>query len=86
LKVRPAAGIGSSPLFDLFSRPTYVLEDFFGGNLIAMTIPKEHPGRLAYISEFIEKAKASGLVQSAITHSGWRGVHVAPQGYPAAQK
>jgi polar amino acid transport system substrate-binding protein len=60
-----------------------VLEDFFGANFTAMTVPKGHPGRLAYVSEFIEEAKASGLVRSAIVNSGWHGVHVAPPGYPA---
>ena len=63
-----------------------VLEDCFGANFTAMTIPKGHPEWLAYISEFVEEAKASGLVQRAITRSGWAGVHVAPPGYPAVQK
>jgi polar amino acid transport system substrate-binding protein len=63
-----------------------VLEDCFGANFTAMTIPRGKPERLAYIGEFIEEAKASGLVQSAITQSGWRGVHVAPQGYPTAKE
>jgi polar amino acid transport system substrate-binding protein len=63
-----------------------VLDDFFGANFTAMTVPKGNPDRLAYISEFIEEAKASGLVQHAITHSGWRGVHVAPPGYSIAKE
>jgi polar amino acid transport system substrate-binding protein len=54
-----------------------VLEDFFGANFTAMTVPKGHPERLAYISDFIEEAKASGLAERAIVRSGWRGVHVA---------
>jgi polar amino acid transport system substrate-binding protein len=37
-------------------------------------------GRLAYISEFIEEAKATGLVERAIERGGLRGVHVAPSG------
>jgi hypothetical protein len=35
-------------------------------------------GRLAYISEFIEEAKATGLIQRAIEGAGLRGVRVAP--------
>jgi len=62
-----------------------VLDDFFGANFTAMTVPKGHAERLAYISEFIEEAKASGLVQRAIVNSGWRGVHVA-LGYPTTQE
>ncbi len=63
-----------------------VLDDFFGANFTAMTVPKGQPERLAYISDFIEDAKASGLLQSAIINSGWRGVHVAPPGNSPAQK
>jgi polar amino acid transport system substrate-binding protein len=60
---------------------SWVIEDCFGANFTAMTVPKGHAERLAYISEFIEEAKSSGLVQRAITRSGWRGVHVAPLSY-----
>ena len=63
-----------------------VLEDYFGANFTAMTVPKGQAQRLAYVSEFIEEAKASGLLHRAITQSGWRGVHVAPPGYPTAQE
>jgi polar amino acid transport system substrate-binding protein len=59
-----------------------VLDDYFGANFTAMTLPKGNPDRLAYIGEFIEESKASGLVQRAIINSGWRGVHVAPPGNP----
>jgi polar amino acid transport system substrate-binding protein len=57
-----------------------VLDDCFGANFTAMAVPQEQSGRLAYISEFIEEAKASGLVQRAINDSGWRGVRVAAKG------
>ena len=56
-----------------------VLDDYFGATFTAMTVPKGHPDGLAYIGEFIEESKASGLVQRAIINSGWRGVHVAPR-------
>lgn len=59
-----------------------VLETRYGANRQAMAVPKGNAGRLAYISEFIEEAKASGLVQRAIEHGGLRGVHVAPLGNP----
>ena len=45
-----------------------------------MAVPQEQSGRLSYISEFIEEAKASGLVQRAINDSGWRGVRMAAKG------
>jgi polar amino acid transport system substrate-binding protein len=63
-----------------------VLEDHYGANLLAMAVPKDQAGRLAYFSEFIEEAKASGLVQRAIERAGQRGIRVAPAGSPTAQK
>jgi polar amino acid transport system substrate-binding protein len=58
-----------------------MLEDRFSVSLAALAVPKGHPGWLAYFSEFIEQAKASGFVQRAIEREGVRGVQVAP---PAA--
>jgi len=55
-----------------------VLEDHYGANLLGMVVPKGQVARLAYISEFIEQAKASGLVQQAIERSGLPGHQVAP--------
>jgi len=55
-----------------------VLEDHYGANLVGMVVSKERTARLAYISEFIEQAKASGLVQQAIERSGLPGYQVAP--------
>ena len=43
-----------------------VLEEHYGANLLGMVVPKAQAARLAYISEFVEQAKASGLVQQAI--------------------
>lgn len=59
-----------------------VLEDRYGANLLAIAVAKGHAGRLAYFSEFIEVAKASGLVQQAIERAGERGVGVAPPHAP----
>ena len=55
-----------------------VLEDRYGANLVAMAVAKDQVGRLAYFSEFIEEAKASGFVQRAIERAGERGLRVAP--------
>lgn len=57
-----------------------VLDDRYEANINRMVVPKGMPGRLAYVSEFVEEAKASGLVQKAIDHVGPRGVTVAPPG------
>jgi polar amino acid transport system substrate-binding protein len=54
-----------------------VLEDSYGANSPALVVPKGQALRLAYISEFIEAAKASGLVQRAIDRAGQPGYRVA---------
>jgi polar amino acid transport system substrate-binding protein len=54
-----------------------VLEEHYGANLLGMVVPKGQAARLAYISEFIEQAKASGLVQQAIERAGLPGYKVA---------
>ena len=55
-----------------------VLEEHYGANLVGMVVPKGQTARLAYITEFIEQAKASGLVQQAIERSRLSGHRVAP--------
>jgi polar amino acid transport system substrate-binding protein len=62
-----------------------VLPERYGAYLLAMALSKGQPERLAYISEFIEEAKASGLVQRAIEQGGLRGVQVAPPGNPSTR-
>jgi polar amino acid transport system substrate-binding protein len=59
-----------------------VLEEGYGANLLAMAVAKDQAGRLAYFSEFVEGAKASGLVQQAIERAGQPGIRVAPAGNP----
>jgi polar amino acid transport system substrate-binding protein len=55
-----------------------VLDDRYGANLLGMVVSKGQGARLAYISEFIEQAKASGLVQQAIERASLPGHQVAP--------
>ena len=57
-----------------------VLEDHYGANLNRIVILKGNAARLDYINEFVEYAKASGLVQKAIDRAGPRGLNVAPPG------
>jgi polar amino acid transport system substrate-binding protein len=45
-----------------------------------VAVPKGHDGRIAYINEFIEDAKASGLVKRMIEKLAMQGVQVAPLG------
>lgn len=54
-----------------------VLEESYGANFPALVVPKGQAGQLAYISEFVEEAKASGVVQRAIDRAGQPGYRVA---------
>ena len=57
-----------------------VLEGSYGANHPALVVPKGQTARLAYISEFVEQAKASGVVQRAIERAGQPGYRVAVSG------
>jgi polar amino acid transport system substrate-binding protein len=59
-----------------------VLDDRYGENLQSMAVPKEQTGRLAYISEFLEAARGSGLVKRAIERAGEHGIEVVPVDAP----
>jgi polar amino acid transport system substrate-binding protein len=54
------------------------LDERFGVNRLGIVVAKGYGARLTYFSEFVESAKASGLVQRAIERAGLRGVKVAP--------
>jgi polar amino acid transport system substrate-binding protein len=54
-----------------------VLAEGYGVNRVGMAIRKGSADLLAYLSEFAEHAKASGLVQRAIDRGGLRGFDVA---------
>jgi polar amino acid transport system substrate-binding protein len=62
-----------------------VLADRFHAAFGAMAVPKGQTARLAYVTEFVEEAKASGLVQRAIDGAGVRGVEVAAPGNAKTQ-
>ena len=55
-----------------------VLSDGFADIYSAVAVPKGHGGRLAYINEFIEEAKVSGLINRMIETLALQGVRAAP--------
>jgi polar amino acid transport system substrate-binding protein len=57
---------------------SHVIEESFASISFAAFIPKGHAAHLAYVSEFVEEAKSSGLVQQFIEGYGLRGLKVAP--------
>jgi len=63
-----------------------VLEDSYGANRMTMVVAKGQAGRLAYVTEFIEEAKASGLVQQAIDRGDAGGYQAVLPGNPNARK
>ena len=59
-----------------------VLEDRYGANINRVVVPKGKSAWLAYIGEFVESAKASGVVRAAIERGGPPGITVSPPGDP----
>src|SRR5262245_6997879 len=56
-----------------------LLEESYGANRFGMAVSKgQAAGRLAYMSEFIDEARASGLIQRIIDRSGLVGLQVVP--------
>jgi polar amino acid transport system substrate-binding protein len=54
-----------------------VLDDGFGDIDYVAMVPKGKAGRIAYVSDFMEEAKSSGLVQWTIDKYGLKGIQVA---------
>jgi ABC-type amino acid transport substrate-binding protein len=55
-----------------------LLVDHFIAESYGLAVPKGNPGRLAYVTEFIEDVRALGFVQRAIADQGLPGIRVAP--------
>jgi len=59
-----------------------VLDDRFNTALAGIAVPKGQEAHLSFISDFVEEAKASGLVQQAIERTGVRGVQAVASEHP----
>jgi polar amino acid transport system substrate-binding protein len=57
-----------------------VLDGGFLNSTTAVAVAKGKPAALAYVTEFVEEAKASGLVRRALDSMGLRTSQVAPAG------
>lgn len=57
-----------------------VLDGAFLNSSTSVCVPKGRPAALAYVSSFIEAAKASGLVRQALDEMGLKSSQVAPAG------
>lgn len=56
----------------------HVLEGSFHDEGVAMAVPKNRPAALAYVTDFIETAKATGVVRQAFDRAGFKDAAVAP--------
>ena len=54
-----------------------VLDEGFADIVYVAMVPKGKGGRIAYVSEFMEEARSSGLVQRVIDQYGLKGIQVA---------
>jgi polar amino acid transport system substrate-binding protein len=57
-----------------------ILDGGFLNSTTSVAVPKGRPAALAYVTEFIEEAKASGLVHKAFDEMGLTSSQVAPAG------
>lgn len=55
-----------------------LLVDRFIGEAYGIAVPKGQRDRLAFVTEFVEEAKTTGLLRRAIDELGLQGVRVAP--------
>jgi polar amino acid transport system substrate-binding protein len=60
-----------------------VLDEAFLNSTTAIAVAKNKPAALAYVTGFIEEAKASGLVRRALDGMGLKSSQVAPNGMKA---
>lgn len=63
-----------------------VLPEHFLANSVAIAVPKKHTAALAYVSAYIEQAKASGVVRRAFDSAGLTTEAVAPADPQSAQE
>jgi polar amino acid transport system substrate-binding protein len=83
-KVNVVAGVKQALITNAKQLPgSRVLDGRFMAIQQALGIPKGREAGAKYLREFIEEAKASGLVARAIEKAGVRGVSVAPPAPPA---
>jgi len=55
-----------------------ILDEAFHSTATAIAVPKGHAAALAYVTDFIEAAKASGLARQALDEAGLGAARVAP--------
>jgi polar amino acid transport system substrate-binding protein len=73
-----ALGRDSLPDFVAMFPGSRIVDGGFQQTGIAIAVPKGRPAALAYVTEFMNEAKGSGLVRRAMDRAGMNGLPVAP--------
>jgi len=75
-----AAAAGRETLMGLATQlpGARVLEGHFHAVPVSVAVPKNRPAVLTYVTDFIESAKATGVVRRAFDTAGFKNVTVAP--------
>jgi polar amino acid transport system substrate-binding protein len=73
-----ALGRDSLPDFVALFPGSFIVDGGFQQTVVAIAVPKGRPDALAYVSTFMQEAKASGLVRRAMDAAGMQALEVAP--------
>ncbi|HEX4330391.1 MAG TPA: transporter substrate-binding domain-containing protein [Burkholderiales bacterium] len=76
-----AIALGRESLVDLANKQlpgSRVLPGYYQATGVSIVVPKNHAAALAYVTDFMEKAKADGTVKKALEKSGLPDAAVAP--------
>jgi polar amino acid transport system substrate-binding protein len=75
-----AVALGRESLQSLAPRlpGSRIVDGHFHASGVAVAVPKNRPASLAWVSAFIEQAKATGIVRRALDDAGLRSAAVAP--------
>jgi polar amino acid transport system substrate-binding protein len=77
-----AIALGRESLVDLANKQlpgSRVLPGYYQATGVSAAVPKGHAAALAYVTQFLEKAKADGTVRKALDHAGLPEAAVAPR-------
>jgi polar amino acid transport system substrate-binding protein len=56
----------------------FILDGAFQTASVAIAVQKDRPAALAFVKDFVESAKANGIVRRAFDDAGLNGLSVAP--------
>ena len=78
LKRSPASAADALPTLQKQLPGSRILDGAFQTTGVAIAVQKERPAALAYVKDFVESAKANGIVRRAFDDAGLNRLPVAP--------